>query len=237
MIRSVVYIGNPRYYDMLLSASKSLLCNTPVDRIYFLIEDDAFPQPLPPIYQCINVRNQQYFRPHGPNVNGYYTYITLMRAALTKILPHDLDRTLLLDPDTIVTDNIDDLWTLDLSDYYFAAVQETRNHNHTKVPYFNAGVMLLNLSKLRSDHMDDRIIAEINNVRYQHMEQDVLNFLCDGHILPLPAEYNASHCTGPSETERIHHYVSYSKGQFYPNAEPYKLLSFDDISRKGVNIL
>lgn len=232
--RIAVYMGNQKYYPMMLTASKSLLYNSKIDRIYFLTECDFFPLQLPDVYHVINVSDQPYFHIPGPNVNPYYTYMTLMRAALSKVFPQ-YDRVLLLDPDTLVTAPIDDLWDIDLSDYYLAAVQETRNHNHKKVPYYNAGVMLLNLDKLRSDGMDDRIIHEINTVRYEHLEQDVLNFLCDPYILPLPPEYNASHCTGPSATERIHHYVSYSKGNFYPNAHKYQKMDFDFILSKGAN--
>jgi len=227
--RVAVYMGNRKYYKMMLLASKSLLFHTAVDRIVFLTEDDAFPVDLPPVYRCVNVSGQRYFDPHGPNVNGYYTYMTLMRAALSKLFP-EYDRVLLLDPDTVVSGSLDELWGTDLGGYYYAAVRETRNNNHTKVPYFNAGVMLCNLAALR-DGTDDRIIHEINTVGYEYLEQDVINFLCDGRIRELPAEYNASHCTGPSDTERIHHYVSYSKHMFLPAADRYDRMTFEEIFR------
>lgn len=46
--RVVVYAGTRNlYHDMVVSA-KSLLCHDGADRIIFLIEDDAFPECLPP---------------------------------------------------------------------------------------------------------------------------------------------------------------------------------------------
>lgn len=224
----VVYMGNRPYYPMMITAAKSLLYHTKVDRVYFLTEDDPFPVPLPYMFRVINVSRQNIFRPDGPNINPFYTYMTLMRAALTKLIP-DAGCVLLLDPDTIVSDDISPLWNYNLSCNYFAAVPETRNNDHTKVPYYNAGVMLMNLKKFREDGMDDRVIHEINTVRYQHMEQDVLNFLCDPYILPLPSCYSASYVSDPCDHPRISHYLAHAKGDLPAAQQPYINLNWNDI--------
>jgi lipopolysaccharide biosynthesis glycosyltransferase len=49
--------------------------------------------------------------------------MVLIRAAYSKIFP-ELDRILSIDMDTVVNENISDLWDLDLTDYYLAAVEE-----------------------------------------------------------------------------------------------------------------
>ena len=225
--RTVVYMGNRKYYPMLTAAAKSLLSHTAVDQIVFLTEDDTFPEQLPPIIRTVNVANQTLFRPDGPNVHGYYTYMTLMRAALSKVLP-DEERVLLLDPDTIVEDDIASIWATDLTYSYFAAVPETRNNDHTP-PYYNAGVMLMNLKKMREDGIDDRIIQTINTVKYKHLEQDVLNFLCKPFIRPLPSQYNASFVSDPTDHPRITHYLDRAK-QFLPKAQkPYKDIPWDKL--------
>jgi len=46
--------------------------------------------------------------------------MALIRVALGKIFP-DLDKVLSLDVDTIVNENISELWDIDISDYYIAA--------------------------------------------------------------------------------------------------------------------
>ena len=97
----VVYAGNRRYYHNLVAAAKSLLYHTKVDRIYFLTEDDTFPEPLPPLVRNVNVSGQELFPLNGPNISGYYSYMTTLRAGLTKLLP-DEHTVLWLDPDTIV---------------------------------------------------------------------------------------------------------------------------------------
>jgi len=226
---AVCYIGNRRYYKHMLTAAKSLLFHSPVDKIYFLTEDDTFPYDLPPCVQIINVSDQHIFRQDGPNINGYYSYMTLMRAALTKVLPDNLDRVLLLDPDTIVTDDISPVWNYDITDYYFAAVRETRNNDHLP-PYWNAGVMLMNLRKLRADGMDDRIIREINTHYHKHLEQDVLNFFCHDLILDLPSTYNACFVTDPCKYPRIMHYLSTAKKDLPKAQQQYQDLTIDQLN-------
>lgn len=218
--KSVCYIGNRKVYGMMLASAKSLLCHSPVDRIYFLIEDDAFPEPLPEIFRCINVSGQKWFRSDGPNYHPYYSCMTTLRAALSRILTEE-ERVLLLDPDTVVVSDLSGIWNYDVTDDYFAAVQEVRNHDHEKDPYYNAGVMLMNLKKIREDGMDERLIQEINTVAYRHLEQDALNYLCDGAILELPPMYNASFVSQPCSYPRIMHFLDKSK-QFFPEAaSPY----------------
>ena len=225
--RTVVYMGNRKYYPMLTTAAKSLLSHSPVDEIVFLTEDNTFPEPLPSIIRTVNVSGQQLFRPDGPNIHPYYSYMTLMRAALPIILP-DEDRVLLLDPDTIVVDDISHIWATDLTYSYFAAVKETRNNDHVP-PYYNAGVMLMNLAKMREDGLADRIVETINTVKYQHLEQDALNFLCKPFIFSLPSEYNASFVSDPTEHPRIMHFLAAAK-KFLPEAqEPYATKNWNEL--------
>lgn len=41
----------------MLTAAKSLLIHSNVDKIYFLIEDDIFPYDTPVEIECINISN------------------------------------------------------------------------------------------------------------------------------------------------------------------------------------
>lgn len=227
--RYVVYAGDHRVYDMMSASLKSLLYHSPVDKVFFLIEHDTFPSPLPSCIECINVSKQSVFDRNGPNIMTWYSFMTTLRAGLTKILPPYVDRVLWLDPDTVVVDDISDIWNTDLQNRYFAAVEEVRNHNHSLRPYFNAGVMLMDLHKFRSDGMDDRIIDEINTVHYEHLEQDVLNYLCFQHVRKLPACYSASYVSEPCEKPKIKHFLANDKPFFGRAAKPYADLSWDEI--------
>lgn len=227
--RYVVYAGDHRVYDMMLSSAKSLLYHSPVDKIFFLIEDDNFPVPLPPVFECINVSKQTIFPPDNPNYMHFYGYMTTLRAGLTRILPDYVERVLWLDPDTVVVDDISDIWFTDISNHYFAAVEEVRNHNHTLKPYFNAGVMYMNLTKFAEDGKDTEVINEINTKHYEHLEQDVLNYLCHMHIRKLSSRFSDSFVSEPCKKPIIKHFVSYSKRDFFPAVKPYATLDWNDI--------
>lgn len=221
----VVYAGDRRVYNMMLASAKSLLANTRVDKIFFLIQDDTIDSPsdpLPPVIQCINVSGQTVFPPSCPNIISWYGYMTTLRAGLTRILPDDVSTVLWLDPDTVVHTDISDLWNYELEYSYFAAVEEVRNHNHTLKPYFNAGVMLMNLDKFREDGMDDKVISMINAERLEHLEQDALNFCCYGHILALPERYSASYVSAPCDKPMISHFLAQAKNGFIPAVAPYE---------------
>ena len=56
-MKAAVYGGTRNVYRNMLAPMKSLLMNSDVDKIYFLIEDDEFPYPLPKEVECINVSN------------------------------------------------------------------------------------------------------------------------------------------------------------------------------------
>lgn len=229
--RYVVYAGDRRVYEMMELAAKSLLAHTHVDKVFFLIIDDKFPRPLPDIIQCINVAHQNVFDHNGPNIMSWYGFMTTLRAGLTRILPSDIDRILWLDPDTLVCDDISDIWNAEIDHKYFAAVEEVRNHNHTLKPYFNAGVMLMNLRKFRNDKLDQMIIDEINTVHYEHLEQDVLNYMCHMHVRKLPSAYSDSFVSEPCKHPRIKHFLAKAKPQFWIESKPYKTMSWNEIMK------
>lgn len=233
--RYVVYAGDHRVYDMMLASAKSLLAHTHVDKVFFLIDRDTFPSPLPPVFQCINVSNQSIFDRNGPNIMNWYGVMTTLRAGLTRILPSDVDTVLWLDPDTVVCDDICDLWNVELDNKYFAAVEEVRNHNHSLKPYFNAGVMLMNLRKFREDGMDKKVIDEINTVKYEHLEQDVLNYLCHMHIRRLPSCYSDSYVSAPCTHPFIQHFLAQAKPLFAKAVEPYERMTWDQIMKGDDN--
>jgi len=94
--------------------------------------------------------------------------MVLIRAAYTKIFP-DLDRILSIDMDTVINENISDLWDLDLTNYYIAAVEEAEL-TKSEGSYFNMGVAMMNLQKIRADKKDDEIINALNTYWYRYKE-------------------------------------------------------------------
>lgn len=214
------YIGTRNQYHMMLLSAKSLLATTPMDRIYFLLEEDSFPEPLPDCITCINVSGQHYFNEDGPNYHSDFSYMPMLRAAYPDMFPEH-DRILSLDNDTIIKHDISGFFDMDLSNYYFAAALEARPGRQVSQPYFNTGVMLMNLTKMRQDHIDTVTIDDLNSTHYLNDSQDALNVSCENQILLVPSDYNACMFTARSNHIIIRHFAGKDKPYFDQYAEPY----------------
>ena len=237
-MRTAVYTGTRNLYPYMISAAKSLLIHSNVEQIYFLIEDDVFPYDLPPKTHTINVSNQQYFKKDGPNFKSEFTYMALIRVALTKILQEDI--VLSLDVDTIVTENISDLWALDINNYYLAAAKQPTKCTDTYMD-INAGVMLLNLKKMREDKIDDKLIEYINNVYEIFPEQNAIGKLCQKYILEIPADYNFNDSTDyqNAHSKKISHFAGVHEWQKYPIFNKYRDIEilFNQPDKIGLDII
>ena len=217
MTRTAVYSGTRNLYEDMVTAVRSLLANDGADRVVLLIEDDVFPYELPACCETMNLSNQTFFREDGPNYKTKWTYMVLMRAALSKILTDD--KVLSLDVDTIVDGDISGLWELPIDNYYLAGAREPIKSKDYL--YVQMGVVLLNLKKLR-DGTDDKIIEALNTKQYAFTEQDCINEICRGHILKMDSKYNANYWTEPTNTPVIYHFAAIKEWNNLPVVQKYK---------------
>lgn len=219
-MKAAVYAGTRNVYEDMIPSMKSLLIHSDVDKIYFLIEDDEFPYELPSEVECINVSQQEWFKPDGPNYNSSWSYMVLLRAAYPKIFSH-LDIILSLDNDTIINENISDIWNIDLTNYYVAGVLEPKKS--TEHVYINNGVLLYNLKKIREDGLDDKIIYSLNNYYYYYAEQDCFNEIFENKILTLPSDYNVNKFVKQQYSAlKIFHFAAIQKWQNFPIVNYYR---------------
>lgn len=226
-MKAAVYCGTRNLYADMLPAIKALLINSDVDKIYLLIEDDVFPYQLPDCVECINVSEQTYFDRDGPNYRNGWTYMVLMRAALHRVFP-DLDKIVSLDVDTIAAKNVSGLWDYDIEDYYLAGCKEP--HKSRGSLYINAGVMVLNLAKLR-DGKGDEIIEALNTRRFPFNEQDCINELCQGGILEISSDYNANAYTIPTSTPKMVHFAAIPRWQNAPLVKQYRDMAWPQFAK------
>lgn len=217
-MKAAVYCGTRNLYADMLPAIKALLINSDVEKIYLLIEDDIFPYYLPNCVECINVSEQTYFDHDGPNYRNGWTYMVLMRAALHRVFP-DLDKIVSLDVDTIAAKDVSGLWDYDIEDYYLAGCKEP--HKSRGSLYINAGVMVMNLAKLR-DGKGDEIIEALNTRRFPFNEQDCINELCQGGILEISSDYNANAYTIPTSTPKMVHFAAIPQWKDAPLVKQYR---------------
>lgn len=235
--RVVVYCGTYDVYMNMVASCKSLLATTPVDAVYFLIEDDEFPGDLPEIVHTINIKPlaNELFSKDGPNYNNAWTYMCMIRAAFPDIFARH-DRILSLDVDVVVNDNVSDLWDYDLSDYYLAGVPERQRQKSSSDPlYINFGVVMMNLAKLRQDGLQPKLIEALNKQKFGCPEQDCYNRFCAGHILDLPNDYNFttySHITGDAQKERIIHYAGQRFWRHYAMVKKYADMTWEQVMER-----
>lgn len=127
----------------------------------------------------------------------HYTKEMYFRLLAYKVLPENLDRILYLDPDILVINDVERLYNMDFegSSYIAAYHDKFSIDNINKLRflqyeieyYFNSGVLLMNLEKLRKIDKEKEIYDFIE--KYGKMlvmpDQDVLNALYARDILPV----------------------------------------------------
>lgn len=127
-----------------------------------------------------------------------YSANVLYKLKLDKIFV-DIDKILFLDSDIIIMSDLTELYRINIDNYYIAAckdigavVYNLKNKNRLYSNYFNTGVMLLNLNKIRNEYFFDKAISlYIENANnYYFPEQDVLNELIKDKIKLISLKYN-----------------------------------------------
>lgn len=123
------------------------------------------------------------------------------------LLEKNIDRILYLDVDIICINSLVELYNTDIEDYYFAGCTHTKRMltrinairlgmgSDSKACYINTGVMLMNLSRLRSEWDPDRIFAFIRDRGQTFVlpDQDIIMALYGSRIRLLDTlRYNLS---------------------------------------------
>ena len=125
--------------------------------------------------------------------------IVLARLLLDKLLPKDIDRILYLDGDTIVRGSLKDLYEINMDNYSIAAsIEPTINKKRKnelgleKYPYYNAGVLLVNMKHWRKNKSGDKIIEyyKEHNGKLFANDQDAINGSMKDYILTISPKYN-----------------------------------------------
>lgn len=111
----------------------------------------------------------------------------------------NVEKILYLDSDTIIINNIKDLWETKLDNIACGVVEDQasddiRIHNRIGVdsPYFNSGVLLINAEYWRANNIEKKLTDFI----YEHPDicvypdQDALNVILNNKVKYLPYRYN-----------------------------------------------
>ena len=134
-------------------------------------------------------------------IAGYHvTPSALLKFELPELLPDELEKILYLDGDTIIqkdltkifNTNIDNVYAGVVSNGPFRAKRFSDYYNIKCLSYFNSGVLLLNLKKMREEHISESLIeCKFRNSRkFGLMDQDTFNLVFRENVTFLSFYYN-----------------------------------------------
>lgn len=139
----------------------------------------------------------------------YVTTAALIKFRLATIFKN-LDKLLYLDGDIIVQEDLSELWDYNLSGVYAGVVKNIKPYNNENYQksvlktqhkaYFNSGVMLLNLKRIREHSLEEKLIDYRKHGINNNMDQDALNVVFNEEVLYLPLKYNVQNgslCKSP----------------------------------------
>ncbi|HAJ77609.1 MAG TPA: hypothetical protein DCO89_00875 [Clostridiales bacterium] len=138
------------------------------------------------------------------HTRDYYSEAIYLRLFIPSLYP-DLEKVLYLDCDIAINGDISKLYNMDLGDNYVAAapdgavcnVKEFQDYA-TKViqvdnysDYFNSGILLMNLKKLREINFEKKFLTFLKHFKFDVApDQDYLNLICKNHVKKIDAGWN-----------------------------------------------
>lgn len=122
------------------------------------------------------------------NENAYCTPYTLLRL-LADLIPEIPEKILYLDIDMMAGDDISKLYNTDISEYEYAAVKEKYGSWFLYPDYINAGMLLLNMKKIKETKLLEKARDLIKNKKMLFADQDAVYHATTKKLL-LPRIYN-----------------------------------------------
>lgn len=149
------------------------------------------------------------------------------RLFISSMLPNNIDKVLYFDCDTIIVNKLDELWNLNIDNYYIAAVQDTISNEIKKsigvskeYRYINAGMLLINLKRWREDKIKEKFIRFIDkyNGNVIHHDQGVLNGVLHYGVKIVSPKFNLMTIYYMLNRSEIIEYYNI-EGEFYSEKE------------------
>lgn len=168
----------------------------------------------------------------GLPLSNHASLANYFRLLFSEILPVTLQKVLYFDSDLVFIGAIDKLWNIDISNYLVAAVeQQGYDHSYLGIeksaPYFNSGVMLINLDAWRENQVSTNAFEFIkqNESKIKYWDQDVFNVLFEGKWLKLDRMWNHLDVQELGESKVVH-FAGKHKPWNAHCRHPYKALYF-----------
>ena len=209
--RAVVFAGDYAYIRQIETAMKSLCRHNSHLKIYLLNQDipqEWFSQIR--IYlqemggdliDCKLIGSQ--YKMNWSNKLPHINHMTFARYFIPDFVTED--KVLYLDSDLIVTDDLTDLFELDLDENYLAVARSCFGAGLG----FNAGVLLINNKKWRSETIRQKLIelTEKEHENVKEGDQSILNMLFKDQYSLLDDKYNFQIGFDAGAAEKNHTFI------------------------------
>lgn len=206
----IVFVCNKNYSHLLAACIESILTNKNAnDEITIhVLHPDFSDKVIGMLEKIVKTRGKINFIKFDINklakFPGTFHIMGYAKALVPEYLPN-LNKALYLDVDTMVLKSLNFLWNTDISNVYAAVVQNQfyeksiENNNESKyngkysnvAKFFNSGVMLLNLEKIRADQIDKKFFYEMENEPHYYGDQPILNYVFKNKVKYLEPKWNA----------------------------------------------
>ena len=162
------------------------------------------------------------------NENAYCTPYTLLRL-LADLIPSMPDKLLYLDIDMMANGDISELYNINISDYEYAAVKEKYGSKLIALDYINAGMLLLNMKKIKETKLLEKARNLIRTTKMLFADQDAVYRSTTKKLL-LPRKYNEQNWLNRKKTV-ICHFCKRMLWFPYPRTENYKQWNIEEVHK------
>lgn len=162
------------------------------------------------------------------NETAYCTPYTLLRL-LADMYPQLPDKLLYLDVDIMIAGDIRQLWEIDVSGYEYAAVKEKYGCWLIRPDYFNAGMLLLNMKRIRETGLLVKAREMIRKKKLLFADQSAIFYSTTKKLL-LPRIYNEQSKFNKKDTV-VCHFCKRLMFRPYPHTENYKQWQVEEIHK------
>ena len=139
------------------------------------------------------------------------------------------DKLLYLDIDMMCAGDISELYNTDISDYEYAAVREKYGSKIIRPDYINAGMLLLNMKKIRETGLLEKARDLIKTKKMLFADQDAI-FRSTTKKKILPRKYNEQSKFNGKNTV-ICHFCKRLLWRPFPHTENYKQWNVEEVHR------
>ena len=163
------------------------------------------------------------------NENAYCTPYTLIRLFADKIenIP---DKLIYLDIDIMAKGDIKELYDIDITDYEYAAVKEKYGCWFISPNYINAGVLLLNMKKIKETKLLEKAKNLIKNRKMLFADQDAIYYSTTKKLI-IPRKFNEQSKFNRKDTI-LCHFCKRLMFLPYPHTENYKQWNIEMIHKE-----